>query len=438
MGPCASRTRSLSSPARCSPAAQRSPPAASWPRRASTSTTAARRATASRRPSSPTSRSARALSPKGAATLVLRPVFSLPASVRVDHTLLLQPTRARRAASPEGIFSLSLPPPLRAACRYDQTSLGFLLATQYGGHLNLSAWEQGVVTAIFFFGGVIGAYLRRARALSRFASPAHFKRGCTRTRQNCKPWMSARDVSLSAHMNEWMGRKAPLLIAAVVATIGGCLGTTTTWFPWLLFVRTVYGAARFEALHLRDPAGLAPPADPASARPSCGASGRGRRTHGAAPFRHRGGNGDEPGIAGYLSSGARAPEPAHEAICRANAPARWAPDASLDAAAHPPAPPTGNHPEEGARVGRRDDGGDVRPRRRLRLLRAAGAAGAAPLILFTYVSSQGGDHAPQRAFLTYFCNPSSSPQRHRLGGTAPSGSGTAGGCWWASRRSRAS
>jgi hypothetical protein len=69
-----------------------------------------------------------------------------------------------------GLHLLYVPPhPCRAAFtpwhaaagrRYDQTAVGFLLASHYGGHIPLDAWQQGMVVAIFFFGGIIGAYLR--------------------------------------------------------------------------------------------------------------------------------------------------------------------------------------------------------------------------------------------------------------------------------------
>ena len=89
---------------------------------------------------------------------------------------------------------------------YDQTALGFLLATGYGGHLRMSAWEQGVVTSIFFAGGIMGAYV-------------------------------------SAQLNDSWGRRRPLLAAALLVVLTGLLGTTTTYYPWLLAVRFGYGVA---------------------------------------------------------------------------------------------------------------------------------------------------------------------------------------------------
>jgi MFS family permease len=89
---------------------------------------------------------------------------------------------------------------------YDQTALGFLIATGYGGHIPLSSWQQGMVVSIFFAGGVVGA------------------------------WMSA-------SMNDISGRRAPLLAAAALVTVTALLGTTTTFFTWLLAVRTAFGIA---------------------------------------------------------------------------------------------------------------------------------------------------------------------------------------------------
>jgi MFS family permease len=70
----------------------------------------------------------------------------------------------------------------------------------------MSSWQQGVVVSIFFAGGIFGAYL-------------------------------------SASMNDWMGRRAPLLAAAALVTVTALLGTTTTWYLWLLAVRTAFGVA---------------------------------------------------------------------------------------------------------------------------------------------------------------------------------------------------
>ena len=89
---------------------------------------------------------------------------------------------------------------------YDQTSLGFLLATGYGGYVPLSSWQQGLVVSIFFFGGIGGAYV-------------------------------------SASLNDRWGRRSPLLFAAALVTVTALLGTTTTSYAWLLCVRTAYGFA---------------------------------------------------------------------------------------------------------------------------------------------------------------------------------------------------
>ncbi len=48
---------------------------------------------------------------------------------------------------------------------------------------------------------------------------------------------------LSASMNDFLGRRAPLLAAAALVTLTALLGMTTTWYPWLLCVRTTYGVA---------------------------------------------------------------------------------------------------------------------------------------------------------------------------------------------------
>ena len=89
---------------------------------------------------------------------------------------------------------------------YDQTALGFVLASSYGGHVTLNAWQQGVVVASFFAGGIVGAFF-------------------------------------SAGLNELSGRRTPLQAAAALALLGGALGATTTSYAWLLCVRTLFGVA---------------------------------------------------------------------------------------------------------------------------------------------------------------------------------------------------
>lgn len=98
----------------------------------------------------------------GVRALVCRLPFAPPWSTQTYRT-------------PRSVLSLFV------SCRYDQTSLGFLLASGYGGHLVLSAWQQGIVVSIFFFGGVIGAYLRRDpahRGLFCCAKGAALRAGC--------------------------------------------------------------------------------------------------------------------------------------------------------------------------------------------------------------------------------------------------------------------
>lgn len=46
--------------------------------------------------------------------------------------------------------------------RYDGTAVGFLLLNSFGGYIHMGSWQQGWVCAIFFLGGVIGAYMRCA------------------------------------------------------------------------------------------------------------------------------------------------------------------------------------------------------------------------------------------------------------------------------------
>lgn len=54
----------------------------------------------------------------------------------------------------------------RPPTRYDGTAIGFMLLNSFGGYVHMTAWEQGWVCSIFFFGGVIGAYMRRAPGAS--------------------------------------------------------------------------------------------------------------------------------------------------------------------------------------------------------------------------------------------------------------------------------
>lgn len=89
---------------------------------------------------------------------------------------------------------------------YDQTALGFLLATGYGGHLQLDAWQCGVVASIYFLGGIVGAW-----------------------------WAGG--------LNQRWGRRRPLILTALLVSAIALLGTTTTLYPWLLAVRFMYGLA---------------------------------------------------------------------------------------------------------------------------------------------------------------------------------------------------
>ena len=102
--------------------------------------------------------------------------------------------------------------------------MGFLLLNSFGGYIHMGSWQQGWVCAIFFLGGVIGAYMRCAAAAA-----ASRLRG---------PWQRVAASSFtftppgSSWMNDALGRRAPLLLAGMMVTGSALLGGLNS-FPRL-------------------------------------------------------------------------------------------------------------------------------------------------------------------------------------------------------------
>lgn len=129
-----------------------------------------------------------------------------------------------------------------------------MLLNSFGGYIHMNAWQQGWVCSIFFLGGVIGAYIRRAHIptpaphnISRPSPHPPVTLGFTPptptppTLPAHQPPHRTRHCPNSSWLNDQLGRRVPLLLAGGLVTAASLLGTTTTTFWWLLCVRCLFG-----------------------------------------------------------------------------------------------------------------------------------------------------------------------------------------------------